>query len=75
MQCDVEGCENIMCDQYIEDVGYICDDCLEDLKNYLVDKELCFESLFDFFGTHRYNKNTDNDIDSFIEDHLIKGRD
>lgn len=27
MQCHRKGCENIMCDTYINSVGYICSDC------------------------------------------------
>lgn len=30
--CSKNRCENIMCDNYINDVGYICDSCIEDLK-------------------------------------------
>ncbi len=31
MQCDREGCENIMCDRYSSQYGYICDKCFKEL--------------------------------------------
>lgn len=29
--CSRAGCENIMCDRYSEDYGYICYSCFQDL--------------------------------------------
>jgi len=34
LSCHRNGCENIMCDIYIPAVGYVCDDCKEEFKNY-----------------------------------------
>jgi len=31
LACDRRGCENIMCDRYSEDYGYICDGCFREL--------------------------------------------
>lgn len=33
MECARNGCENIMCDKYIDDIGYICYECQKDFKN------------------------------------------
>lgn len=32
-ECSKRGCENIMCDDYIENIGYICHECKTELKN------------------------------------------
>lgn len=31
LRCDRVGCQNIMCDRYSPDHGYICNDCFEEL--------------------------------------------
>lgn len=33
MACDRNGCDKIMCDYYASEHGYICPECLEELKN------------------------------------------
>lgn len=35
MACNRKDCESIMCDTYVDDIGYICNDCKEEFKNYL----------------------------------------
>ena len=35
MSCNREGCNNIMCDTYIEGIGYICFDCQAEFKQSL----------------------------------------
>lgn len=30
--CHREGCDNIMCDRYSGDFGYICSECFEELE-------------------------------------------
>ena len=32
-ECFRKDCENIMCDRYSDEHGYICDECFEDLVN------------------------------------------
>lgn len=32
MACDRSGCENVLCDRYNEDFGYICEDCYSELE-------------------------------------------
>lgn len=31
LSCDRYGCENIMCDRYSNEYGYICNECFEEL--------------------------------------------
>ncbi|WP_391557169.1 hypothetical protein [Robertmurraya sp.] len=33
LACDRQGCENIMCDYYSYEHGYICHDCLSQLMD------------------------------------------
>ena len=33
LACDRRGCNNIMCDHYSPEYGYICDECLNELKD------------------------------------------
>jgi len=32
MSCSKNGCENIMCDRYSEEMGYICYECFSELE-------------------------------------------
>jgi hypothetical protein len=32
LSCCRYGCENIMCDRYSSEHGYICDECFEELR-------------------------------------------
>lgn len=40
MSCSRKDCENILCDTYVESVGYICSDCKSEFKEYLEKKGL-----------------------------------
>lgn len=40
MSCSRKNCGNIMCDTYIDDVGYICWECQKEFKAYMADKNL-----------------------------------
>ena len=40
MSCSKDDCTNILCDTYIQGVGYICTECQQDFKTYLICKEL-----------------------------------
>lgn len=31
LECSREGCDNIMCDRYSHEYGYICNECFEEL--------------------------------------------
>lgn len=35
MTCSRRECENIMCETYIDKVGYICGECKDEFKEYL----------------------------------------
>lgn len=33
LACDRKGCENIMCDYYSPTFGYVCQECLAEMKD------------------------------------------
>lgn len=35
MSCSRPKCENIMCDTYVDGIGYVCNECQEEFKEYL----------------------------------------
>lgn len=35
MSCSRKECENILCDTYVDSVGYVCSDCQSEFKEYL----------------------------------------
>ena len=60
-----------MCDYCSEDFGYICKDCLDELKYYLrdVDPDDYFSATRHFMGiNHKENCVNDNLIDKYISD-------
>ncbi len=42
LACDRLGCENIMCEYISPKFGYLCEDCLEELKD---SEEMCISSF------------------------------
>ena len=40
MACDRNNCKNILCDTYVDNIGYICYDCQREFKIFLKSKEL-----------------------------------
>ncbi len=45
MSCHRNGCESIMCDTYIYDVGYICVDCQKEFKQNMIRKIIYSEEI------------------------------
>jgi len=39
MACSRDGCENIMCDRYSEQYGYICGECFNELGTTLLETD------------------------------------
>ena len=50
LACSRNGCENIMCDRYSSEFGYICYECFEELVN------LGVTDISDFMRTNKSNK-------------------
>lgn len=56
MSCNRKGCDNVMCSDYVEDVGYICSDCLEELEFI---KPISKEEVIKFMDTYKDNMNSE----------------
>lgn len=50
LACDRQGCENIMCDRYHHEYGYICNECFSEL----LDKGVCDVGMFMGTPKQRY---------------------
>ncbi len=48
--CNRHACEHIMCDKYSETYGYICEDCHEELVDYLVRKGVSHQRITVFMS-------------------------
>ncbi len=48
MSCARRGCENIMCDRYSSEHGYICNECFKELVSRGVD-----QSITEFMDEHK----------------------
>ncbi len=40
MACNRMDCESIMCDTYISSVGYICKECQDEFKQFLINENI-----------------------------------
>lgn len=50
LPCDRQGCENIMCDHYSDEFGYICRECLSELYNL---QPTTKNSIYYFMDSHK----------------------
>jgi len=78
MSCNRSGCNNIMCDTYVKDIGYICYECQREFKEYLsiYDKNPTSENkikkeLKKFMSTEKdsYTRGKDITVDEFFNSH------
>lgn len=75
MSCNRKGCENIMCDTYIPEIGYLCWECEKEFKAGVVKSapETEFEirhQLRHFIGTEKQEeqqKENEIDVDRFFD--------
>lgn len=49
MNCDREGCTNILCDRYSNEFGYICNECFRELEG--LEKPIKYEKVINFMNT------------------------
>lgn len=47
LACDRKGCGSIMCDNCVESKWYVCDDCIEEFKQYVSNNLLWGEVISD----------------------------
>lgn len=78
MSCHRIGCESIMCDTYVNSVGYICNECQREFKDYVESEGLDASTEGKIERTLKGFMNTDKDsftegkeisIEEFFEKH------
>lgn len=55
MACDRKDCTNVMCNIYIPDVGYICEECAKEFKRFYtyVNYNLILEDVKKFMSNSK----------------------
>jgi len=88
MKCNREKCKHIMCDRLITGAGgieyYICDECAEELRNFLhkkypegeIEKGELLDAVDEFMRTEcgRYDPEK-GDVDEMFDKILTRGED
>ncbi len=79
MSCSRKECSNIMCDTYVNGIGYVCDDCQEDFKRCLSNKSIeaategqIRKELKAFMATTKeetYNDGKEISVSEFFKEH------
>jgi len=59
--CCRKGCDEIMCFAYVDDIGYICRDCVEEFKLIMTRKGHAVDNIL----LIRY---IDNELTKFVKD-------
>lgn len=54
LACDRNECENIMCDRYSREYGYICNECFVELVNSGISFEFFMYSQKNLYKKHSY---------------------
>ena len=67
LACNRVGCENVMCDYYSHAYGYICWECLQELK----DKGMC--DIGTFMNEYKDNADDSEAWENYV-DTLFKSR-
>lgn len=49
MECNRTGCDNIMCDTYVEGIGYICGECQEGFKRFVLNDIVGNDSDIEYY--------------------------
>lgn len=78
LSCTRHDCPRIMCDTYVDGVGYVCNECQEEFKKYLLYKGLnpqteeeIKQALLDFIDTNKgqFDKGAEITVDDFFKKH------
>lgn len=81
MSCSRNDCERIMCDTYVDGVGYVCDECQSEFKQYLEKEKIVVETerqieseLKDFMTVKKdtYTDSKEMSVEDFFSSHTRK---
>lgn len=65
MSCSRNGCMSIMCDTYVQSVGYVCNECKSGFKEYL--QKNCLNPTTEGQISKELKVFMDTPIDTYIE--------
>ena len=76
-KCSRRGCDNLMCQTYVDRIGYVCRECQMEFKNSpvysmkgdKVDDTQIEMFLYSFMQTYKGRYNTSDIIDRYFERH------
>lgn len=81
LTCNKKGCDNIMCNTYMFDVGYICGECIEEFTKYVQFYKMskdkfkiglqCFVDIRKGFYSVLEEKPFDSDVEYFIKENSL----
>lgn len=78
LQCARRDCETIMCETYVEEIGYICYECIEELKSQIRNKKLLLNSDKEIINELKnfvnISKKGEADIEQKVKTFFIKRR-
>jgi hypothetical protein len=80
MECNRRRCPNVMCDTHIHGMGYICNDCQQEFRGFLLERGLnpdeisvhdIEEQIAVFMNTEKGSENayTVSNIDDYFREH------
>jgi len=78
MSCYRNNCENIMCDIYVNGIGYVCYECQSEFKEYLASNGIVVETegeikreLQKFMESEKdaYTKGKNMSVDEFFNEY------
>ena len=78
LACNRIKCNNIMCDTYVNTIGYICDECILEFKTYVNQQNISVKeydvmqsTLENFMSIDKYSIHNDSsiDIDEFFKEY------
>lgn len=74
LSCRRHRCENIMCDRYSYEFGYICDECFEELKEKCrAIGSVSSNIIEEFLDSEKEDSNSNNWIDRELDGIFIYG--
>lgn len=76
MTCNKRGCDNILCDTYVQSVGYVCSECKEQFKRwlqgqtplYLDSNSFILYKFDEFMQTEKGNTQILSDVSDVVDD-------
>jgi len=76
LSCSRNACNSIMCDTYVSGIGYVCNECQLEFKDYLSSKDIKAETegdiyrvLKEFMKTQKgyYTQGNEMSVDEFFK--------